>query len=66
MTSLLWGATAMSIQADYHRDRVEQELAKAASASDKIIAKLHRELAKFHQLAAMRLDRPTLRIAIDD
>lgn len=55
----------MSDQADYHRARAAQELTQAANASDKATAKLHQELAKFHNAAVSKLERSALRVVID-
>jgi acetyl-CoA carboxylase alpha subunit len=51
---------------EYHTARAEQELAQAEKAENKATAKLHNELAKFHQQAAARAnDRPTLGIVVE-
>jgi hypothetical protein len=55
----------MTEQAEYHRARAAQELAQAEKATDRAAAHLHRELAKFHKQAVLRLDRSTLKIATE-
>jgi hypothetical protein len=54
-----------SAQAEFHKNRIAQELAMADRAGDSVTAKLHRELARFHKSAAERNERPILRMAID-
>jgi hypothetical protein len=49
----------------YHQTRSIQELERASRAPSAAVANIHRELARYHELAAKRTDPVELAIAAD-